>query len=136
MYAAISPLLTGISMLLAVPVPKADPDAGRQLTELEKKLLGAWNGRIGCDGRFVFRSDGTYALTDYGPAGADTAGTWKIHWNALPPTLILTCRTSELDEEVGTKTEFKLIQLNDRKFAIQYGGANASATGRYTRDEK
>src|SRR5690242_20170500 len=80
-------------------VALAEPPAkerGKELAALEQKLLGAWQGRIGCDGRLVFQADGTYELKQYGPAPYDSAGAWKVCWDALPPTLVLTCKTSQV----------------------------------------
>jgi hypothetical protein len=103
---------------------------------LEKKMLGAWKGQTGCDGNFLFRADGTYELTGYGPAPYDSAGTWKVRWDALPPTLVLTCKTSEIPDEVAKTTEVKLIKLDDESLAIEYANRNGSPPGHYTRVKK
>jgi len=59
-------LLAGLAqVVLAEPPGK---ERGKELAALEQKMLGAWKGRVGCDGRLVFRADGTYELTEYGPA--------------------------------------------------------------------
>jgi hypothetical protein len=67
----------------AQPVPGAAPQG--ELAALEQKLVGAWDGQGGCDGKFVFRADGTYALTGHGPGGDDSKGTWKVRWDGRPP---------------------------------------------------
>ena len=107
---------------------------GKELAALEQKLLGAWKGQTGCDGSFLFRPDGTYELTGYGPAPDDSAGTWKVRWDALPPTLVLTCKTSAIPDEVGKTTQLKLIKLDDKSLAIAYTNPNGNPPGRYTRE--
>jgi hypothetical protein len=111
-------------------------ERGKELAALEQKLLGIWKGKTGCDGQFVFRADGTYELTEYGPAPFDSAGTWKVRWDALPPTLVLTCRTSEVQDLVGKTTEVKLIKLDDKSLAIEYAHPNGNPSGYYTRVKK
>jgi hypothetical protein len=109
------------------------PDAAKAL---ERKLVGEWTGKTGCDGCFAFRADGTYALTGYGPAPYDSKGTWKVRWDALPPTLALTCTASEVPEEVGQTTEVKLVKLDDKALAIEYANPNGSPSGHYARVPK
>jgi hypothetical protein len=132
--------MTSLCLLLTVAALAADTadaaqanDAKKELRALEQKLLGAWKGQIGCDGRLLFRADGTYELTEYGPAPSDSAGTWKVRWDALPPTLALTCKTSELPDEIGKTTEVKLVKLDDKSLAIEYANPNGSPSGHYTR---
>jgi hypothetical protein len=96
-------------------------------------MLDAWKGQTGCDGSFLFRANGTYELREYGPAPYDSAGTWKVRWDALPPTLVLTCKTSEIADEVGKTTEVKLTKLDDKCLAIEYANQNGSPPGHYTR---
>ena len=72
----------------------------------------------------MFRADGTYELKRYGPGGDDYAGTWTVRWDALPPTLVLTCKTSEIPE-LG---KLKLIQLDDETLV--------AGDGRYAREKK
>jgi hypothetical protein len=109
---------------------------GKDLAALEQKMVGVWKGQTTCDGRLVFRADRTYELTEYGPANDDSRGAWKVRWDALPPTLILTCKTSEIEGDVGKTTEFKLIKLDDKNLAIEYANQNGSPSGRYTRVKK
>jgi hypothetical protein len=127
-------LVVGLAqMALAAPV---GTERGKDLVALEQKMLGAWKGETGCDGSFLFRADGTYELTGYGPAPFDSAGTWKIRWDALPPTLVLTCKTSEVPDVVGKTREVKLIKLDDTSLAIEYANRNGSPPGYYTRGKK
>jgi hypothetical protein len=114
--------LAAILMIGLVPVSFAevpDKEPSKPLAALEQKMLGAWMGQTGCAGNHRFRADGTYQLTGYGPAPYDSAGTWRVRCDTRPATLILTCRTSEIPEEVGTTTEMKLIQLDADTLAIQ-----------------
>jgi hypothetical protein len=140
MWTTAAAILTSFGLFLAVGVRAPDRtaaaqanDARKDLAALEQKIHGEWKGRIGCDGRFVFRADGTYMLTDYGPAPDDSAGTWKLRWDALPPTLVLTCKTSEIPADVGKSTEVKLIKLDDKSLAIEYAD---EAVGHYARVNK
>jgi hypothetical protein len=114
-------------MVLAGPPGK---ERGKELAALEQKLVGAWEGQTGCSGNFLFRADGTYELKMYGPAPIDLAGTWKVRWDALPPTLVLTSKTSEIPEELG---KLRLIQLDDETLKAQYGKQDAH---RYARVKK
>ena len=123
-------LLVGLAQVVLAEPP------GKELAVLEKKMLGAWKGQTGCDGNFRFRAGGTYELTEYGPAPYDTAGTWKVRWDALPPTLVLTCKTSEIPDEVRKTTQVKLITLDDKSLAIEYANQNSSPPGHYTRVKK
>jgi len=100
------------------------------LTAIEQKLLGAWTGQTGCAGSFLFRTDGTFELTGYGPAPYDSAGTWKVRCDTHPATLFLTCRSSEVPEEVGTTTELKLVEVDTKRLAFQRGKQD---TDRYAR---
>jgi len=123
-------LLVGLAHVVLAEPP------GKELAVLEKKVLGAWRGQTGCDGNFLFRADGTYELTEYGPAPHDSAGTWKVRWDALPPTLVLTCKTSDIPDQVGKTTEVKLIKLDDKSLAIEYANKSSNPPGRYTRVKK
>src|SRR5688572_13577915 len=88
--------MTPVSLLLAfvsaAPVPPATR-AERDLAALERKLHGEWVGDGPCRGGLVLRADGTYERIHEGPGGVNSTGTWAVRWNALPPTLVLTCRT-------------------------------------------
>jgi hypothetical protein len=140
MWTTVAPILTSSCLFLAAAALAPDRtdaaqanDARKERAALEQKLVGEWKGRIGCDGRFLFRANGTYELTEYGPAPDDSAGTWKVRWDALPPTLLLTCKTSEIADEVGKTTEVKLIKLDDKSLAIE---AADQSLGHYTRVKK
>jgi hypothetical protein len=126
-------LVSLAQVVLAVPRGK---ERGKELAALEQKMVGTWKGQTGCDGRLVFRANGTYELTGYGPAGDDNKGTWKVRWDSLPATLVLSCTTSKILEDVGKIMEVKLVRLNDRSLAIEYAKPNGSPSGRYTRVKK
>jgi len=91
------------------------------LVALERKLHGEWKGGP-CQGDWTFAPDGTYELQHYSPGNNKLAGTWEVRWDALPPTLIFTCTTSDAPDriKVGEKTEVKLTQLDDDSLAYQY----------------
>jgi hypothetical protein len=124
---AASVLLIGWAHVTAAEPP------GKALAALEQKMLGAWKGRTTCDGCLIFRADGTYQLTGYGPASCDSAGTWQVRGDALPATLVLTCKTSDIPAEVGKATEVRLAKLDDESLAIEYANQNGSPSGRYSR---
>lgn len=111
-------LLIGWVQSVGAEPPAKEP--GNEVAALEKKLLGDWQGYEGCSGKYAFRADGSYKLTNFGPGGDVTAGTWKVRWDALPPTLVLTCKESELDEEIGKDTKLMLLELNDAILTLEY----------------
>ncbi len=127
-------LLVGLAQMVWAEPPAKE--RGKELAALEQKMLGTWKGQTTCDGRLVFRADGTYELTEYGPANDDSKGTWKVRWDSLPATLVLTCETSEIPTEVGKTAEVKLINMNDTSLAIEYANQNGSPSGHYTRVKK
>jgi hypothetical protein len=121
-------LVSLVQVVLAGPPGK---ERGKELAALEQKLVGAWRGQNGCAGNFLFRADGTYELKRFGPGGDEFAGTWKVRWDALPPTLVLTCKTSEVVPEELSK--LRLIQLDDETLKAQYGKQDVN---RYARVKK
>ena len=96
---------------------------------LERKLHGAWKGGP-CDGEFTLKADETFERSHFSPGNYYVTGTWKVRWDAIPPTLVLSCRTSDDPDAVGKVSEVKLIQLDDKVFAYQYPGQRLV---RYTR---
>ena len=118
----------------AQPAPGEAPKG--ELAALEQKLVGAWDGQGGCDGKFVFRADGTYALTGHGPGGDDSKGTWKVRWDALPPTLVLTCTGSGVAEDVGKARELKLVKLDDKNLTVRHPHPDGGLSGEYVRAKK
>src|SRR5262245_23294084 len=125
-----------VLLVALAPVVSAAPvgkERGKYLTPEEQKLVGRWKGQIGCAGNFLFRADGTYELTNYGPAGHNSAGTWKVRSDDPPHILVLTCKTSDVEDEVGQTTELTLIILNDETLAVNHGGPDGN---RYARVKK
>jgi hypothetical protein len=126
-------LLFGVGSVVFAQTPGNEP--GKEPGILEQRILGSWKGP-GCDGTFLFRADRTYTLTGYGPAPHDSAGTWQVREKALPATLVLKCKTSEIPGNVGKTMEVKIVKLDDKYLAIEYQNQNASPPGRYTRMKK
>ena len=113
--------------------PKEPPVA------LEKKLHGAWEADgLNCVGDLTLRADGTFERQHYSPGNNKLTGTWEVRWNALPPTLVLSCKTSDDPDLVGKTSEVKLTQLDDETLAYQFpGGPNPGVgTHRYKRLKK
>lgn len=125
-------LILAAAVLMMAPAPFSG-DRGKELIALEQKLIGDWKAQSPCGGRFVFRADGTYELKDYGPAPYDSAGSWKVRWDALPPTLELTCKTSDIPEEVCKTTEVKLTRLDGAGLAVKHACQDEA---RYARVKK
>jgi len=128
---ATAAVLAGLSQfVLAAPIGK---ERARDLAALEQKVVGTWEGQTGCAGTFIFHADGTYDLKGYGPAPYDAAGTWSVRWDALPPTLILTCKSSDLAEEIGKTMELKVTRLDDGNLAVKHASQTVE---RYSRLRK
>jgi hypothetical protein len=118
----------------AITSAQAAPRLKEQPVDLERKLHGVWNGPA-CGGEWTFGADGTFAVKHYSPGNNEFAGTWKVRWNALPPTLVLTCQASDdpVWIKVGEASEVKLVELSDDNLAYQYPNGH---TVRYTRPKK
>jgi hypothetical protein len=115
---------------VAAPALVEKPGQGKA-ADLERKLIGDWDGAGPCDGDLTIRADGTFVRTGHGPDGQNSAGNWAVRWDALPPTLVLTCQASDDPEDVGKVTEVKLVELNDD--ALAYTHPDAPKTSRKTR---
>jgi hypothetical protein len=116
--------------------PTAAPPAGRAAgvpVALERKLWGAWRGGP-CMGDLALKANGTFERRHYGPDNQALSGTWSVKWDALPPTLVLTCTDADWAGQIGTKQEVKIVQLDEATLAYQQAGADQPA--RYTRPEK
>jgi hypothetical protein len=112
------------SAAAAPPVPGEPPAKAAGPGEVGRLMLGAWQGGS-CMGDYQFGDDGTYVLSNYTPGGNTLTGTWSIRWDALPPTLVLLCKTSDIKtkggrphpdrieyEYLNKPLEVKLIELN------------------------
>jgi hypothetical protein len=127
---AASFLLIATKASLAQAVPASASTAtgkGAELAALEQKLLGAWKGAA-CAGDYTFHADGSFRCRNFTPGQNTLTGTWSIRWDALPPTLVLTCKTSDFTqkdptrpeyEQLGKALELKLVELSDQSFAYQ-----------------
>ena len=82
----------------------------------------------------TLRGNGTFARRHYGPDNQALSGTWKVRWDALPPTLVLTCTDADHPGDIGTVQEVKVVQLDAATLAYQQAGADQPA--RYTRPKK
>lgn len=109
-------LLLGLAREVVADKPESIPVA------LEKKLHGVWKGKAPCLGNLTLRADGTFEKTNCGPEKNTFAGTWEVRWNALPPTLIMTCKTSDNPKAIGNKDVLKLIQLDDKALEVVSSG--------------
>jgi len=132
-------LITAACLLIALllPLATAAPSAAtpttkptRDLAALEQKILGFWQGPA-CGGDYTFNPDGTFVMENFTPGQNRLTGTWSIRWDALPPTLLVTCKTSDFKKKVpdraeyeslGKSREFKLLELNDKSLTYRWGG--------------
>jgi hypothetical protein len=128
--------LVFITSAPAVDQPKEAPAAADANTPLalERKLHGDWKGPA-CGGVWTFAPDGTYAVQHYTPGNNKLTGSWQMRWNALPPTLVLTCKTTDAADRlpVGQTWELKLVQLEDEALAWQWPEDPSEFTSRYER---
>jgi hypothetical protein len=115
----------------AQKVPASGPAKGAELAALEKKLLGAWTGPA-CAGDYTFKADGTFDVRHFTPGGNTLSGTWSVRWDALPPTLVLTCTKSDFKQKdpsraeyeyLGKARELKLVELNGDAFVYRLPNA-------------
>jgi len=81
---------------------------GGELAALEKKLLRAWQGPS-CGGDFTFNADGTFDIQRFTPGQNILTGTWSLRWDALPPTLLLTFKTSDFKKKYPGEPEYKYV---------------------------
>lgn len=102
-------------------------------TSLERQLLGAWQGPA-CGGDWTYGADGTFYVQHYSPGNKKMVGTWEVRWNAIPPTLVRTCKSSDDPDLVGKTWEVKITQLDQDGLAYQYADQFPGGhTVRYTR---
>jgi hypothetical protein len=115
---AISVVLAAAGMLAPLPARTAEPSD--ELAALEKKLHGDWVGHGACAGEITFRPDGTYEDRHVGPSGYNSAGNWDIRWDALPPTLVLSPKTSDTPGGLGKRCPMKILEL-DKGLVVDCG---------------
>jgi hypothetical protein len=131
--------MTRAALAVAVLVAWSDPGPAAPIrvgkppdpaAELKRKLPGDWTGASPCDGELTFRADGTYVRTGYGPDGLNSAGTWEVRAGTRPPTLVLTCGTSDDPDDVYKVAELQIVKLDDTSLVYAPKGAKPV---RYTR---
>ena len=127
-FAVIGLLLQIAWAAAAQGVAAAGQRGGGELAALERLLLGAWSGPA-CGGTYTFKPDGTFNLDHFTPGNNALAGIWSLRWDALPPTLALTFKTSDFQQKNPTRTEYeylgktlelKLIELNKNSLVYRY----------------
>jgi hypothetical protein len=105
----------------------ARPDRGAELAALEQKLFRSWKGPD-CGGDFTFNPDGTFEVRHYTPGNNTFTGAWALRWEALPPTLLLTFKTSDIKKRnpaapehpyVGKTLRAKLLELDNDTLAFR-----------------
>ena len=111
-------LCVSATILLQIPVhsPAQDVPAtkaaiaekGNGLAALERKLLGTWHGPA-CGGDYTYSADGTFHVGYFTPGQNTLTGTWAIRWDALPPTLLLTYKTSDIRQNDPDRIEFEFL---------------------------
>jgi hypothetical protein len=99
---------------------------GGELAALEQKLLGTWHGPA-CIGTLTFNPDRSFERQHFTPGDNTVSGTWSLRWDALPPTLVLKCKTSNFKmkdasraDYAGTIEELKLVELSDEALAYRF----------------
>jgi len=97
-------ILLAASLVFTSPVqtpdkPKESPVA------LERKMDGGWKGGA-CMGDYTFNRDGTFEVQHFTPGNNTLTGTWSLRWDALPPTLVLTCKTSDFKKKDPSRQEY------------------------------
>jgi hypothetical protein len=126
-----------VALLVGSVVPAAPaPPGGRAEAApvgLERKLCAAWQGGA-CVGTLTLRPNGTFERRHYTPGNNTLTGTWAVRWDALPPTLILTCTDSDDPRRIGTKEAVKVTRQDDAALAFQSPGGGPPVG--YTRAKK
>jgi hypothetical protein len=120
-----------VTLLPATYAPSTWPAEGRPIA-LERMLWGTWHGGD-CGGDLTLKRNGQFERRHFGPANQSLSGTWAVRWDALPPTLILTCTDADWAGEIGTRQEVKVIQLDGT--VLSYLRAGSDQPARYQRVE-
>src|SRR6266478_533096 len=103
--------LLAASFIFSLSVIAADKPTERP-AGVEQLLIGEWKGGP-CAGELVFGADGAFERHHYSPVNCELAGAWELRLDAIPPTLVLSCKTSSDPDRVGKTVEVKLVQLDD-----------------------
>lgn len=81
---------------------------------LEGKLLGEWEGGP-CMGSITFRSNGVFERFHYSPGNCHMTGEWKLHWDQIPPLLVMIHQTSsDPDFKSPSIERYRLLELGDQ----------------------
>lgn len=130
-------VLLAASLVFIASAQTADTQPKDPLVALERKLHGEWKGGL-CMGELTLRADGTFERQHYTPGSIALTGTWEVRWKSLPPTLALTCKTSDEPgrRDVGKTSEVKLVQLDDEALAYEDPEYLGGQPVRYTRVKK
>jgi hypothetical protein len=119
-----------VGCIAAAPMPVKQ---GKDSTAaLEQLLIGEWIGKPSV-GDIVFREDGTFAQKNYWPRESVFEGTWKVKWETLPPTLILTAKTSTDEKQIKRTIERQITRLDDQEFQFTADKEDAVSLKRKTK---
>src|SRR5206468_4006743 len=100
--------LLAAALVTAAPISIDRP--AKDSPAVERKLHGSWTGEGPCDGELNLLADGTFTRQHYGPGIASLACTWAVRWDALPPTLVLTCKNSTDPAYLDKVSSVKLVE--------------------------
>lgn len=125
--------LAAVACLAAV-APAAETPANRQ--DLQEVLHGVWRGGP-CMGLITFSADGTFERRHYSPGNNEIRGTWALRWDALPPTLVMTCKESNDPSSfpAGKVWELKVVRLDAHIFEYAFSDEGSSTYKRTTERE-
>src|SRR5262245_25215532 len=91
-------ILTVASLAVIASTQRADPPKPGPVN-LERKLHGWWQGPA-CGGEWMVGPDSTFEARHYSPGNNTLTGTWAVRWDALPPTWVLTIKTSDAPDRI------------------------------------
>src|SRR5258706_14899778 len=145
---AAAPITAAKNPVPGKTAPAAWQPAGQakaaEFAALEHKLLRTWHGPA-CGGDFTFKADGTFDVRSFTPGQNVLTGTWSLRWDALPPTLLLTFKTSNFKKTypnepeykyVGKTLEAKLLELSDGALAFKAPNTDWDWRGELSDDEQ
>jgi hypothetical protein len=114
----------------AVPV-STQASGGDAAAADGRAIHGAWRGTGPCDGSLELRADGTFTRQHFSPGDNRLAGSWAVRWDDEPPTLVLTCESSDEPAHVGRAVEVKIVRLDGE--ALVYEHETGGGLTRYAR---
>jgi hypothetical protein len=131
-------LVVSLAFITSAQTARTAGQPKEPLAALEKKLHGTWEADdMDCVGNLTLRADGAFERQHYSPGNNKLTGAWAVRWNALPPTLVLTCKASNDPDFVGKTFEVKVTQLDDETLAYQFPvEPNNPGMHRYKRAKK